>query len=128
MSHYTGWLLAPDERTRLLDMFPPAYPKVIAEHITYKFGVKATAILPKATIGQIVGVADDQVGVQALVVRIGGTTRRPDGKTFHITWSLDAARGRKPVESNQVIRDMGYQPIEEFVTIGLEPKLFRTES
>jgi hypothetical protein len=53
----------------------------------------------------VVGVADDGAGVQALVVEIGGTTRRPDGSAYHITWSL--ARGRRAAESNDVIRERG---------------------
>ena len=52
------------------------------------------------------GVADDGAGVQALVVEIGGTTRRPDGATYHIAWSL--APGREAVESNDVIRERGW--------------------
>lgn len=39
---------------------------------------------------------------QALVVEISGTTRRPDGSTYHITWSL--ADRREAVESNDVLR------------------------
>ena len=35
----------------------------------------------------MVGVDDDGAGVQALVVEIGGAARRPDGSTYHITWS-----------------------------------------
>ena len=58
--------------------------------------------------GEIVGQADDGRGVQAHVVRIGGTTKRPDGSTYHITWSLDRSRGRKPVESNDVIARQGW--------------------
>ncbi len=54
----------------------------------------------------MVGVADDGAGVQALVVEIGGSTRRPDGSAFHIAWSLGA--GRKAAESNDVIRERGW--------------------
>ncbi len=54
----------------------------------------------------MVGVADDGAGVQALVVEIGGSTRRPDGSSYHIAWSLGA--GRKAAESNDVIRVRGW--------------------
>ncbi len=51
------------------------------------------------------GVADDGAGVQALVVEIGATTRRPDGSTYRVTWSL--AAGSEAAESNDVIRERG---------------------
>ena len=54
----------------------------------------------------VVGVADDGAGVQALVVEIGGTTRRPDGGAYHIAWSLGP--GRKATESDDVIRERGW--------------------
>ena len=47
---------------------------------------------PRGAEGSVVGVADDGAGVQALVVEIGGTTRRPDGSAYHVTWSLGARR------------------------------------
>ncbi len=70
----------------------------------------------------MVGVADDGAGVQALVVEIGGTTRRPDGSTYHITWSL--APGRAAVESNGAIRERGWTAIPERHRVRLEPKVF----
>ena len=97
---YTGWLVDPDARDALLARFPPRYARVVAHHVTLKFGDE-TARTPTETLGQIVGEADDRAGVQALVVAIGGTTARPDGGVFHITWSLEA--GREARESNDVI-------------------------
>jgi hypothetical protein len=41
------------------------------------------------------GVADDGAGVQALVVEIAGTTRRPDGSALHIARSLGAGARRR---------------------------------
>ena len=58
----------------------------------------------------MVGAADDGAGVQALVVEIGGTTRLPDGATFHVAWPLGA--GRKAAESNDVIRERGWTATE----------------
>ena len=59
----------------------------------------------------MVGVADDGEGVQALVVEIGGGTWRPDGSTYHVTWSL--ADGRGAVESYDVIRERGWTATRE---------------
>jgi hypothetical protein len=72
--------------------------------------------------GVVVGVADDGAGVQALVVEIGGTTRRPDGSTYHVTWSLGP--GRDAVESNDVIRERGWTATGERRRVRLEPKVF----
>lgn len=121
MTFYSGWILPEDERKRLLEAIKPAYTKVVAHHVTLEYGVTSDAPLPTESTGQIVGCADDGAGVQALVVRIGGTTRRPDGNNYHVTWSL--AEGRKPQESNDVISAFGWTPLDEYWIVRLEPKL-----
>ena len=120
-AHYLGWLLDPEDRVKLLAAFPPAYARVVAHHVTLRAGVAPDASLPPEREGFVVGLADDGRGVQALVVEIGGTTRRPDGSTYHITWSL--ADGRKPVESNDVICAQGWAPAPVRHRIRLEPRL-----
>jgi hypothetical protein len=118
---YTGWLVNAEDRERLLARFPPRYAEVVAHHVTQKFG-EHLAALPTETAGEILGEADDGQGVQALVVRIGGTTTRPDGGTFHITWSLGP--GRRARESNDVIAARGWTPFAAPVPVRLEPKPF----
>ena len=100
-----GRLLHPDDRDRLLAAFPPAYPRVVARQVALEGGEAPDFPLPGEAEGFVVGIADDDAGVQALVVEIGGTTQRPDGATYHIAWSLGA--GRKAAESNDVIRERG---------------------
>ena len=117
-----GRLLHPEDRDRLLAAIPPAYPRVVARHVTLKAGVGPDHPLPSETEGSVLGVADDGAGVQALVVEIGGTTRRPDGSTYHVTWSL--ADGREAVESNDVIRDRGWTATPQRHRVRLEPKAF----
>ena len=112
-----GWLLPEAERGRLLGRFPPRYPAAVAHHVTF---APKDAPMPDARDAEIVGRADDGQGVEALVVRIGGTTNRPDGSTYHVTWSLDAARGRTPGESNDVIREGGWTTFDEPVPVRLE--------
>jgi hypothetical protein len=114
-----GWLLDRDERARLLERFSPAYPDVIADHVTLSSSAEPKAP-PNDTRAEIVGHTDDGAGVQALVVRIGGTTGRPDGSTYHITWSIDRAQGRKAVHSNDVIRNRGWQTLEQPIPIMLK--------
>jgi hypothetical protein len=103
-----GWLLDETEREELLHRFSPIYPDVIAHHVTLQANAPPGKPLPSATVGEIVGQVDDGRGIQALVVRIDGTTDRPDGSTYHITWSLDRTKGRRPVESNLVIASQGW--------------------
>jgi hypothetical protein len=119
---YLGWALPREIRDTLLEKFPPAYPTVVAHHCTAQFGVDSSTPLPTESSGTVVGVADDNNGVQALVLSIGGSTTRPDGRTYHITWSLNP--GRKPVESNDVIKRLGWAPASPFVKIPLTPRFF----
>lgn len=120
-SGFVGWSLDRAQREELLRRFPPRYAEAVADHVTLKFG-DAAARLPTETAGEIVGVADDGAGVQAMVVRIGGTTDRPDGSTYHITWSLEP--GRKAKESNDVIAARGWTAIEPAVPVKLEPRAY----
>jgi hypothetical protein len=59
-----------------------------------------------------------------MVVAIDGNTDRPDGSTYHITWSLDRAKGRQPIESNDVIRERGWRPLSKPVPVHLVPARF----
>ncbi|WP_142850457.1 hypothetical protein [Telmatospirillum sp. J64-1] len=122
--HVVGWSLDRAERALLLERFPPAYPDVIADHVTLAARVSRQAPLPCETSGEIVGISNDGNGVQALVVRIGGTTDRPDGSTYHITWSLDRSKGRRPVESNDVIARLGWEALPEALPLTLRPARF----
>ena len=117
----TGWKLDDDERTALLERFPPEWPDVIADHVTLDMHAGREAPLPHETNGEVVGAINDEEGLQALVVAIGGSTDRPDGSTYHITWSLDRARGREPIQSNQVIAEHGWRPLDDPIPIALIP-------
>ena len=118
---YTGWLLHAEDRAALLERFPPRYAEVVAHHVTQKFG-GAEATPPSETEGEVVGVADDGRGVEALVVRIAGSTDRPDGSTYHITWSLEP--GRDARESNHLIARRGWTWLPAPIRVRLEPRPF----
>jgi hypothetical protein len=120
-AHYTGWALDERDRERLLARFPPRYPRVVADHVTLAFRPSRPR-LPAETEGEVVGEADDGSGVQALVVRIGGATDRPDGSTYHLTWSL--APGRRGRESNDLLRERGWRPLARPTRVRLKPRLF----
>jgi len=120
--HVIGWRVDADDRAALLTHFVPRYPRTVADHVTLRAGVAADAAPPPTTVGVIVGRSDDGRGVEALVVHMEGGTDRPDGSTYHITWSL--AEGREAIESNDVIRTRGWVPVEPLVPVRLEGARF----
>lgn len=115
---HTGWFVEPAARLLLLERFPPRYEQTVAEHVTFKPGSDG-APMPEADRCVLVGRVDDGAGVEALVVAIGGTTDRPDGSTWHITWSL--AEGRRAQESNDVIAALGWEAADDEIEIALVP-------
>jgi hypothetical protein len=99
---YLAYTLSAASRNDLLHHFRPKY-QVICQHVTYKFPAKSTDDLPPAAHeARVVGYAEEP-GLEALVVEINGSTKRPDGGTFHITLSLDRSQGKKPVHSNDLV-------------------------
>lgn len=119
-----GWKLDASERAALLARFPPRWPDTVADHVTLRSGTGPGTPLPIEEAGEVVGWADDGEGLQALVVAIGGSTARDDGSTYHITWSLDRDAGRKPVESNRLLAERGWQRLDAPIPIRLRPARF----
>jgi hypothetical protein len=117
-----GWKLDRGERRELLDRFPPAFEHAVADHVTLAFGAAPDAPLPEESGGELIGIARDDAGVEAMVVAIAGTTDRPDGSTYHITWSL--ADGRKAQESNDVIAANGWVDFDVPIPVTLRPARF----
>ena len=118
----TGWKLREYERAMLIERFPPKYEDVIADHVTLRVGADAGTPLPRKPAAQLVGRADDGDSLECLVVELDGTTDRPDGSTYHITWSLGP--GRKARESNDVLRDQGWDHLEAAIPVELVPARF----
>jgi hypothetical protein len=119
----TGWKLGQTDREQLLERFPPKYEKVVADHVTLQMGATPETPLPrKPESSSVVGRADDGNSLECLVVELDGTTDRPDGSTYHITWSLGP--GRRARESNDVLREQGWQRIDRPIPINLDPARF----
>ena len=118
-----GWKLDRSERDDLLRRFPPRYDDVIADHVTLQSNALDEP-LPSAVEAKIVGRADDEDSLECLVVSVDGTTDRPDGSTFHITWSLDKAKGRTAKESNDVLKERGWSAIDGAIPVTVEPARF----
>ncbi len=114
-----GWKVDREQRKELLQQFPPRYANVDADHVTLQTKAADDASLPDETLGEIVGRADDGEGVEAMVVAIGGTTERPDGSVYHITWSLEP--GREAQESNDVLAARRWTAFDLPMPVKLKP-------
>ena len=118
---YIAYKLSETSREALLERFPAAYARAICSHITYRFDVpQETPLPPVPKSVLVIGCANDQRGVQALVVSVDGAEERPQplAGRFHITQSL--ADGRSAVESNDVIKQ-GWRRLQEPVAVQVEP-------
>lgn len=120
---YTAHVLNPESKRELIERFPPKYPEVVGHHTTVQFGVPKDTQAPDPASLQIVGYADDGEGLEALVVAVDGEVRRSDGSLYHITWSLDRSKGRKPVDSNALVQ-MGYDPVDN-IPIKTTPEVLK---
>lgn len=109
---YTAYVLTDKSRKEILEKFPPAYEKIIAHHITLKYGTSQQEPAPLMPhLVRIIGYINSNDGVEGLLVDVDGTTIRPDGNKFHITLSI--SNNRKPVETNNYTSIT--QPIEPMI-------------
>ncbi|MDQ3074654.1 MAG: hypothetical protein M3Q88_03440 [Pseudomonadota bacterium] len=113
-----GWTLDEHDRAELLRQHRPRYATIVAHHVTLATDAEHRD-LPHPVRAAIIGHADDGQGVEAMVVTIDGDTARPDGSTFHITWSL--AEGRRARDSNDVLKERDWQLFGPPIAITLTP-------
>jgi hypothetical protein len=117
---YTGYFLSETSRKDVLRLFPPKFPRVIAEHVTHVHGLDETHPLPPRARIEIYGYATID-GIEAVAVTVDGQKTKPDGRPYHITLSLDPAR-YNPVDSNDVVQKRhGWRDIEPRIAIDAEP-------
>jgi hypothetical protein len=116
---WTAYVLDEASRNKLLAAFPPKYPDVIAHHVTLAHPSECPepSELGKSVSIKVIGHIEDD-SLETLVVEVNGKVGRPDGKVFHITWSLDRSKGRKPVESNALIARAGFKPVSPVTVTG----------
>jgi hypothetical protein len=101
---YTCYVLTNETINKLKKIFKQHYPDFIGHHITVEYGVSKNHPLPLETDDiYVIGEASEG-GVQALLVSIDGTIERSDGSLYHITWSIDRSKGKRPVDSNSIIK------------------------
>jgi hypothetical protein len=113
------------EVEELKAIFKPAFPDVLAHHVTQHFGVGEDHPLPTETEGFLYGYVNNKTGVEAFVVEVAGSTKRPDGKTYHVTWSIDRDKGFKPVDSNRAIESEDWEPLPMKWRLKLTPRYFQ---
>ena len=109
---YSCWLLSDHSRDVLLDTFPPEFPDVIAHHVTVK---NPSTIAPDPASITVVGQIVDPTGVQVLIVevKVNDEVVTRDDTVFHLTWSIDRSKGKKPFSSVDTIKrlyDDGFTP------------------
>ncbi len=118
---YTGWKLKQNTIERIKNLYAPVHPDFIGHHITYMFG-KDSKQPDDADIKIIGHCVTDKV--QCFVVEVNGTIVRPDGKIYHLTWSIDRSKGAKPVDSNAAIETNGFDHILAELPIETTPGTF----
>lgn len=112
-SGYLAFVVPEQVRQDLAKRFPPKYPEFIGHHVTDTFGWPANKPAPEGTATiKVIGYAEED-GLEALAVTVEGQRLRPDGKQYHITWSLDRSKGKKPVMSNDLLA-RGFSPVEPY--------------
>lgn len=120
---YSGYEISDTSRKRLLDRFGTSFPDFIGHHVTYKFGKGAEDVPPTADVyilGKCVG-----DNIECFIVEVNGSIVRPDGKIYHLTWSLDKSKGAKPVHSNDAIEKYGFEHFDGPIKIEATPKTFK---
>ena len=116
-----GWKLDRNQRDQLLKAHPPRYEQAVADHVTLQTEAKDKP-LPSSVRPTIDAWTSRGSGVEAMVVTIDGTTDRPDGSTYHITWSLGS--GRRARESNDVLKEKGWDELDHPIPVTVEPARF----
>lgn len=131
---YVGVFLDRASRELLLARFPPAHPKVFADHLTLAFG-KAMAFIEKdATIGKVIslkviGSAKDEKGQAAACSFEGIEQLISPHQTPHIT--VSCAEGVPPKYSNELLNRDGIEHAEPFTVTGVIdffPRTLKEES
>lgn len=101
---YSAYVLSDKTRTELEKKYPPRYSKFVGHHVTIEFPVTSDAPTPLPARVKVLGIKDSGDGLEALVVSVDGEQFRPDGKRYHVTWSLEPDK-YSPKDSNELLSD-----------------------
>lgn len=115
---YTGYEIV---NANVLKAFlPPKFDKVAVHHITYEF---PSNTMPPNVNSIVLGEYFSNEFIEAATVLVDGSSIRPDGGTFHITWSYDP-NNAKPVDSNKLIKNGTGRKLVP-VKVDVIPKIFK---
>ena len=119
---YNGYEIEQGSRNKLMALFPPKYPNVLGHHITEKFGVKNGEVPEQPKQVLIIGYINNGEDVEGFLVEVDGTTDRPSGGKYHLTWSIDRSKGAKPVHTNNYVN--AAVPLKRPVEIDVDARFF----
>ena len=69
-----------ESKKQLMEMFPPKYPAVRYDHVTIEMGHIHSPVPKPAKKVEVIGIADDGNGIEALIVKVDDTFCRPSFK------------------------------------------------
>lgn len=105
---YTAYTIPTLYRQLLEERIPYSFKHKFGDHITAKYPYDKTVDGPveENTTAIIIpyAVLSDGENIECILVKVNGSTTRPDGSRYHITWSIDDKKKTKPVESNTIIK------------------------
>lgn len=133
---YAAYVILEKSREKLLEAFAPKYPDVIAHHITHKYDANETDLPPMPKDVRVTGYHDSGA-IEVLVAEVDGARHQKQRgneapRYYHITLSLDRAKGVEPKNSNDVLQKIVAQfgeaaldNLPEPVTVKVMPSLLQ---
>lgn len=105
-----------ESKMMLMAKFPPKYPDIRYDHVTISMGGLGAKIPKPAQKVEVVGIADDGNGIEALIVRVNDTPMRQDGRAWHITASFDSSKNAPAAfdifaKSPAARKEKAYKPV-----------------
>jgi len=100
---YLAYELPQRLRNALIEHYPPQFPNMIGHHVTLSVGISSTICLPKDGEIVVIGHLTDNDSIECFLVTVDGNDKHSSDRYYHITWSINRAKGRKPVDSNSII-------------------------
>lgn len=97
-------VVSDDLKQRLFASYPPAHDKHFGDHVTLVFGISDHDVAddePDADVVVVDRFVSDVADV--FTVTVNGSSTRPDGKPYHLTWSMASASGKGPRHSVDAI-------------------------
>ena len=113
---YRAYPLTIQDRQKLLLLFVPTHPVIIADHISAQALSTLHLVKEGPATGEVIGHADHE-GLQILVVSVNGDELTGDGTPFHISWS--AEQDAKTRQSGAVVKRNGFTRFVQSIPLDL---------